>query len=102
MQEYDLSCDKFLAWYSGVQISDTIQELLLAGLIYFVCKYKDQDLTLLRFENEYTLLDEINKFMDGEDDISSTNARGPFCKTKSEIVPLKCIYRSPWIEGSTS
>ena len=100
----DLSCDKFVAKYSGVQISDTIQELLLAGLIYFTCKYKDEDLTLLRFENENTLLDDINHFMNGEDYITSSNAKGPFCKTKSEVVQLICrpTCRSPWIEGSTS
>ena len=40
--------------------------------------------------------------MDGEDNITITYARGPFCKTKSEIVKLICICRSPWIEGSTS
>ena len=35
----------------------------------------------------------------GEDNITFTYARGPFCKAKSEIIKLICICRSPWIEG---
>ena len=42
--------------------------------------------------------------MDGEDNITITYARGPFCKTKLEIVKLIYVYRSLWIDaqGSTS
>ncbi len=91
-----------LVEHSGVQFVENDEDILLAALLLISCHKPTQELSRVRYQMK-VLKKELNQFMNGIIDCFSFACEpGSFCKSKSDNVPLICICRTPWIEGSTS
>ena len=81
-----------------------MEDVLLAGLLYFICSSPDNNLSNVRY-NTSLLKSELITFLSDEDSVlcfTYQEETRPFCKTNHEEVPLYCLCKSPWIEGTTS
>ena len=88
--------------YLGVQFAEGNEDALLAALLLHMCAKPECDITTVRC-NVSSVLQSIHTFVHKSMvDITFSYTDQCFTANKEEQVPLICICRSPWIEGTTS
>lgn len=87
-----------------MQFVDELEDMILAGLLFFALKNPSHDLTKIAFDYR-KLKDELIAFVSeegGNTTITCQERSQSFCRSTKKKVKMHCLCQTSWIEGETA